>query len=129
MERKYKFGDRIRFESHAQRNAVASLLMTVGMEWSWRSDIDLVDCLDLFVREREGCCEIHGGPLCGATPSTPSDIMQWTKDMYELLVEQKDLPKIMVAGHKAIFSKGSVKIGCTTVTNDEVREVYKHLID
>ena len=55
--------------------------------------------------------------------------MQWTKDMYELLVEQKDLPKIMVAGHKAIFSKGSVKIGCTTVTNDEVREVYKHLID
>ena len=39
------------------------------------------------------------------------------------------VPKVMVAGNKAIFSKGSVKIGCTTVTNDEVREAYKHLID
>jgi len=38
-------------------------------------------------------------------------------------------PKVKVAGHDAVFSKGSVKIGCTTVTNEEVREVYKHLID
>ncbi len=38
-------------------------------------------------------------------------------------------PPSKVAGHDVVFSKGSVKIGELTVTNGEVREVYKHLID
>ena len=38
-------------------------------------------------------------------------------------------PKVKVAGHDVVFNKGRVKIGCTKVTNDEVREVYKHLQD
>ena len=38
-------------------------------------------------------------------------------------------PPSKVAGQDVAFSQGAVTIGALTLTNDEVREVYKHLQD
>jgi len=127
MKRKYKLQDYILFENEEQRDAVAKLLMTVGMRWTWQQNDRLRDCLRLQICEYR--LELHGSPLEGKSPSSPSEVMEWTKDMYELLLERNKMPKVKVGEHDVVFNKGSVKIGCTTMTNDEVREVYKHLKD
>lgn len=38
-------------------------------------------------------------------------------------------PQIKIGDHKVEFQAGSIKVGCTTVSNDLVKEIVKHLKD
>lgn len=53
---------------------------------------------------------------------------------FKLLAEkpkgfEMPLPPINIAGYDVIFSKGYINVGCTVVSNKEIREVLKRLID
>ena len=117
----------MKFENKAQRDAVIALLKTVGMKWTWgpgksHNPPEQVEWLSLYITASN---QIHGGSGGGGT----SDVMGWTKDMYNILSEKKKNPPIKVGDYTATFEKGQIKVGCQTIPNSVVREVASKLID
>lgn len=124
---KHEFGSRVQFKNAEQRDAVIALLKTVGMEWIWGPGaMDEISyrnqILSLYIT---GSLEIHGRAGGGGT----DDVIGWTKDMYDHLVERGKVVKIRVGDYEAEITKGKVKVGCQTISNAVVREVASKLID
>lgn len=124
---KHEFGSRVKFENKAQRDAVIALLKTVGMKWPWgpKQPNEIKDAgnyLSLYITTS---LEIHGGEHAGGT----NDVIGWTKDMYDHLVERGKIITIRVGEYDAEITKGQIKVGCQTIPNSVVREVASKLID
>lgn len=58
-----------------------------------------------------------------------NDVIGWTKDMYDHLVERGKIITIRVGEYDAEITKGQIKVGCQTIPNSVVREVASKLID
>lgn len=117
----------MQFETTEQRDAVLSLLKTVGMKWTWgpgksHNPPEQVEWLSLYITASN---QIHGGEHGGGT----NDVIGWTKDMYDHLVERGKIITIRVGEYDAEITKGQIKVGCQTIPNSVVREVASKLID
>lgn len=139
------------------KKAISAVIETIEYDWknvpagTWfTATIDKTKVVGRIQKEKESTrIYLCNSDRAGSEPSTHKFGFRYSWDIGSgkfvdlknnhitnlvLLAEkpkgfEMPLPPIKIAGYDTIFNKGSMSVGCKTVTNKEIREIVKRLID